>query len=470
MFNRQSKAGGMLVVTMIMVVILGAFGAGLMNLGMGSGLEVSAAANDGNAFEMAQAGLERFRAIIRTNTCTMELIPPAGHWWGQNVLSGTNSMGFYSVSTMIWTNSNGTVWDNTTSSGAKRYKVISVGTSTFGSTNSRSLTLCAVLPRLANFSHSSAHESNVLGRVYFGTGDVIDGMLYVNDQINVDGSGSPKPRFLKPVFSHASSVYYYNGVNSSNSFEGGLSLNAVSIDQAYDPANITNVKSNAETYKDGLLGISSGTNISNYNVIFTNISNVGYVWYKGGMTTNPATYTNYAAYTKTALSNINGAIYFNSNATVQGVVNGNVTLAAQNVIYITNGITYASAMGANDPWQTNTFNISSVDDTLGLLASNAVQVCGSTDVTIAASIMVTSGSVGTNIGFGAVNWNVTNSPSLSVRPKIHLFGSLAQYYRGVVGQGTRMGFSKDYKYDTRLYTLSPPYYPLTHYQFTFWGQ
>ncbi len=37
-------------------------------------------------------------------------------------------------------------------------------------------------------------------------------------------------------------------------------------------------------------------------------------------------------------------------------------------------------------------------------------------------------------------------------------GSIAQRWRGIVGQGTN-GYTKDYNYDTRLKYAAPPYFP-----------
>jgi hypothetical protein len=301
--------------------------------------------------------------------------------------------------------------------------------------------------------HASNYEKLVNGqRIFFLPGDEIDGKIYSNDQINVDGSSNPKPRFLQQVFSAASSVYYQNGANSSV-FMGGLSLNAAPISGQFVGQNITDIKTKAESLQGGLYGISLvGTNAGDYNVIFTNISNVGYVRYAKVGSTN---------FTSRTLSSMNGAIYINGDATVQGVVNGNVTLAAQDTIFITNGITYASATSPN-PWQTNFVN-SAVDDSLGLLASNAVTVLSKTSINIHAAIMVTSGDG----GFGAPNWNTTVA---TPRPNINLFGSLAQYRRGLVSQGATYGFNKKYKFDARYETFSPPYFPLLVYQFSYWGQ
>lgn len=56
---------------------------------------------------------------------------------------------------------------------------------------------------------------------------------------------------------------------------------------------------------------------------------------------------------------------------------------------------------------------------------------------------------------------VQNYNKGSFQGKLTVFGSIAQNYRGIVGQGGSggTGYLKDYNYDPRLVTQSPPYFP-----------
>ena len=49
----------------------------------------------------------------------------------------------------------------------------------------------------------------------------------------------------------------------------------------------------------------------------------------------------------------------------------------------------------------------------------------------------------------------------SLEGKLTVYGSIAQNYRGIVGQGgiSGTGYLKNYNYDARLVTQSPPYFP-----------
>jgi hypothetical protein len=160
------------------------------------------------------------------------------------------------------------------------------------------------------------------------------------------------------------------------------------------------------------------------------------------------------------LASLNGAIYVNGSVTnLQGRVNGEVTLAAANSIYIASNLVYASAVSPA-PWDAG-FNPAAVDDSLGLVASNRVRVLGSQAISIHATIMVTRG----DDGFGADRWDDSIG-----KPPINLFGGISQYRRGVVGRTSGTGFAKNYKFDPRFLTEAPPNFPYSLYLFDQWRQ
>jgi hypothetical protein len=441
----QNKGGGVLVLVMILVLLVGILGAGLMRLSTGSGVEVSYAINDTRAFWAAEAGIERFKAIVREGvSLPLDQMSPSRL---ETSLSGVTSNGTYVVIA-----SNYPSYDNDNPALPKKYVVTSCGTS--GGAQ-RIITVCATLQCFAG-SHISNFEENrqyspTEGNIYFLPGDVIDGPVFVNDQLNIAG-GSPMPRFLQKVYSSSNSVNYIDGATSAVFEKGvqlGVSFVSANASRWFNGSNITAVSKKA--------GVSlSGTNSGNWNIIFTNISNVGYVKYAKVGSTN--------FITKTLSAGSNNVIYVNSNAYVQGVVNcSNVTVAAQNAIYITSDLVYASAISPA-PMDVN-FNPSVVDDMTMLWASNSVQVLATKDVNIHANILVTSGNTGNYVGFGAyTNWNRSLK---SPRPDIKLFGALAQYRRGAVSQGSASGFNKKYKFDGRFGNTQGNFLP---YQFTGWRQ
>lgn len=109
------------------------------------------------------------------------------------------------------------------------------------------------------------------------------------------------------------------------------------------------------------------------------------------------------------------------------------------------------------------------DGLLGLVSGSAVRVMWTNaihdhGVTIHASIMATAAD---QLGGFTVDTEFTNDGPNAVNgdKNINLMGGLIQYYRGVVatfetGAGLRTGFQKNYKYDKRLYYMTPPSFPV----------
>jgi hypothetical protein len=86
-------------------------------------------------------------------------------------------------------------------------------------------------------------------------------------------------------------------------------------------------------------------------------------------------------------------------------------------------------------------------DALGLIAANSVEVTTTSSVEIDAAILALGDSFYVNNWFGGSSYG-----TLSV------FGSIAQNFRGPVGQSGGVGYVKDYNYDTSLQTLFPPFF------------
>ena len=368
----QNDAGGVLVVVMVMVLILGGLGAGLMQLGTGTGLEVSYALNDANAFWAADAGMERIKTIGQMKRKRFPVIPKptgTGTLWGSNVLSGVTSEGSYSVDVL-----DDPSWDNSAHT-LQKYIIRSAGSSA-GSTHS--VQVRAMLLNYAGYMHASHDENGVS----FLSGDTLDGPVYTDDQLSI--MGTPGPVFKQLVSSGASSILY-NGWNPTAAqisaiWLGGLVLNAAPLDiQGQFGDHVTDIQTQSQLGGLDLEGGAAG----DYNFTFFNASSVGkFVYQKrpsGTLVTN-------------TLSALNGTIYVDGNVYVQGVVNGNVTLASRHAIYIVSNLVYESASGANpNPWNTNTFNYASVNDMLGLMAVDSVNVKGLAATNIHASIMITTG-------------------------------------------------------------------------------
>ena len=161
------------------------------------------------------------------------------------------------------------------------------------------------------------------------------------------------------------------------------------------------------------------------------------------------------AYTTNSLASFNGVIYVAGGAHIRppasrpaSVVNGEVTVASPNAIYLDGSVTYASAAGQN-VFATNFNPVGILDDSLGIVSSQGVWVTPQSATTIHAAILVTDG----NTGFSA-----TYASSSFGTPNLSVYGSISQWRRGIVGYTSGAGFRKRYRYDNRFRTKPPPYF------------
>jgi len=145
---------------------------------------------------------------------------------------------------------------------------------------------------------------------------------------------------------------------------------------------------------------------------------------------------------------------------VKGILNGELTIYAGDDIFIDDDVVYA-----DDP-NTNPDS----DDLLGLVAGDKVFVTdnapNNNDLNIQACLMAVNGK------FTAENYSTR-----PVAGELRVTGSIVQNQRGPVGTFSRWtgsithGFSKRYKYDPRLYSKSPPYYPyIRHLHLVSWWE
>jgi len=134
----------------------------------------------------------------------------------------------------------------------------------------------------------------------------------------------------------------------------------------------------------------------------------------------------------------------NGDAYTSGTLNGHLTIASQNYIYVVGDLLYSNNQ----------------EDLLGLVAQNAVWIWNPM------KNINSSGPSGTALLsqnrtiYGAIlsvahTFQVQNYQIGGARGTLKVVGSIAQNFRGTVGQGVN-GFLKDYGYDTRLTYSSPP--------------
>jgi hypothetical protein len=254
----------------------------------------------------------------------------------------------------------------------------------------------------------------------------LEGPVHSNSQIHIYGS----PVFQGIVTSTATSFYYYPGVPSNPTFNKGYELGVTPIDM--------------DKYKNlqklETLAISGGLRLNTDSRIELNSNGTLTYWLRtGGSWSSPVTLALPA----------NGVLYIDGNAMVSGTLNGRITIVAENSMEIPSDITYV------DPPTSPQCN-----DVLGLVAGSSIEV-------------TKSSPSGSNLEIDGVlmafdqSFGVRNFRTIPVMGELTVWGGIIQNYRGPVGTFNpstgqqASGFSKDYRYDTRLVNNPPPYFPTT---------
>ncbi|MGV8977528.1 MAG: hypothetical protein ACOH17_05740 [Cellulomonas sp.] len=129
----------------------------------------------------------------------------------------------------------------------------------------------------------------------------------------------------------------------------------------------------------------------------------------------------------------------NGDLFVKGTVNGRVTIAAENYIYVTGDLKYADAQR----------------DLLGLVGNNAVFVWNPMNSSGTSLLGGSGRRVDGAILSVAHTFGVQNYSMGGERGTLTINGAIAQKFRGIVHSGSN-GYVKDYNYDERFRYTAPP--------------
>jgi Tfp pilus assembly protein PilX len=308
--------------------------------------------------------------------------------------------------------------------------------------------------------------------ITFTSGDSVEGPMHTNDSARVEGSAEfGRPKHVpadaieilggtypedsggkctggKPVFNTPSGCYSLVGepltpppndtsltsyVEAANHFEGQTKLTlegatnkiAVSSYTLNAKKEVIEVKKTIEWPKNGLIYVSQLT---------------------GAACSYAYEATSSDDSTELKERHPCGDVY------VTGSYKESLTIASADNVIITGNLWPTSVEGkiGKEPPTTSTA-------VLGLIAENYVRVyhpCSSSNGTgslenpwIYAAMLATAHS------FLVDNFNCGKALG-----ELHIWGAIAQDYRGIVGQVGGSGYIKDYKYDNRLATDEPPYF------------
>ena len=293
--------------------------------------------------------------------------------------------------------------------------------------------LIEVKIKVASFSEY-AYFSNVEGNIWWGAGDSVFGPFHTNDHMQV----WQHPYFAGPSTSHAGLMKYrineaLDAPTIVGSYTSGITIDIPTngVDELQTSANNGGVE---------LLG-------SEISLEFVSDS----IRYKLNAVDE---------YTTVLGSDFapNGVIYSkNADLRIKGTVKGKWSIGSNWDVYIDDDIVYSDIPDYTD-------DNDSSQDLLGIISQNDViitnNVANQTDVNIHAAIYCEDGS------FKVEDYNLGVT-----RGDINLLGGVTQEQRGPVGTGfvnpftgalyLTHGYNKNYKYDSRLLRMVPPYFPST---------
>ncbi len=306
----------------------------------------------------------------------------------------------------------------------------------------------------ASYAYFSDQEGN---NIWWTNNDVIYGPFHTNDNLRCN----LRPRFL----------------GDKTSYGGNVILNGT-------PASLHYPIVTGDFYKDHIdIDFSAVSNYkTNADHIFSGQDKV-YITFAGDNIKYKFSETGSETVVACSTFAPNGIIYAeNAELHIKGVVKGRFSVVAtgstkmdttkntypgqwvlkggkmvfdkiaRGAVFIDDDITYQNPVDWNDPNAAPTDLLGIVAEQNVLIANNSNNVGG--DINIHASIYCQQG------GFGVENYG-----SFSKSGKIQLKGGITQRVRRPVGTfsggSVSTGFSKDYRYDSRLKFNFPPGYPST---------
>lgn len=326
---------------------------------------------------------------------------------------------------------------NMTGSDSSNVKIIAIGN------YQAAKETCTVILEPGSFARF-AYFSNVEGSISWGNQDVVYGPFHTQDVMNIIGSPTfwGKVTALKGTSPAKSAANFYGG------YASGVSIPL--------PGNLAGLTTAATAG-----GYTAAANKDLY-VIFKKDS-VRYA-----LVNNKAAAPSAASYTTKPLSTFapNGAVVVPSgDLHVEGTFKGKATFAttsAGHSVYVDSSVHY------NVPPPAWPANDTSSEDLLGICSYDSIIVSDNAEnnkgCEIDAAMFCLNGGL-------AAQDIANNSPMWGT---LKLYGGIQQYRRGVVcyfdGSGNvNAGFLKQYYYDNRLMTQSPPFYPATGtYQIISW--
>ncbi len=427
----RRRRGSILVMSYLVVAFLMAWGSAIAVRSFAEQRAAGRTARLLTAFQAAESGFDDALNWLRTQPA------PPGGVNAFDPLGGAQAVGDGSYTVTIDPD------DDNPTSFVDRYAFTVVSTVPSDAAIARQVSGIIQTESFARYAYFTSLEQTATGgKLWFIGTDHIRGPLHTNDQLSIAGS----PVFDGEVKSAASTINYRNPPPSGGNnpqFNGGLTLDASTVTMPTSLAQLRVAASSGGQWYAGNTTIAFSTSASSCSPLsppcelVTNAAN-GWVNQPRPLPTN-------------------GAVFVNGgNATVSGTVDGNISVGASADVVVK-----SSVYCADNP-ETNTAS----DDFVGLLAERNVVVSQSApyNLDVQASVMALGES-----------FTVQNYWVGPAKGTLKIYGGIIQKRRGPIGtfsgsSGAKLsGYSKDYWYDSRLQSASPPYFPTTGvYQTVIW--
>ncbi len=271
--------------------------------------------------------------------------------------------------------------------------------------------------------------TNFENGVYWITGDTVWGRVHSNGTLNVNG----RPVFMEKVTTSKAFNPKPGSLTNKAIFKKGYETGIANIPFPTDvSALVTAATTGGRSYAGNIfLTLSGGSSANGDGKVYVRSSSGGPIIDSISL----------------ADAFFNGVVYSTGQVSVQGTLDGRLTIATATNVVVTDNILYEQ-----NPL------IGSSDDLLGIVANNNVIVADNlanrTNCEIDAAIFCRSGS-----------FTAENYASRPVSGWLKIIGGIVQNTRGPVGtfSGSSIvsGFSKRYYYDDRMAdnNVRPPFFP-----------
>ncbi len=417
----RNESGSTLVMTMAIVTSSLLVGTALFTLGRGEADLVEYAVDSARAFSLAEAGQERARTWLE------ELAGKTPPVFPDQEAVTDEPLGSGSYSYSVKHRGGAYPWP-------AEYEVVSSGSVDGVTEGVRSILRHETFAQYLYYSDQSA-------RVWFTTGDTLDGRVHINGYVLIAGD----PWFGMKVTSTKDAMVVTRG--SHPTFAGGYELGVEEV--AFPaPAGIRQSLGRLAE-QGGTFGPPLNGSRAYYEVVLGRGGRLGYMSYRsyekqGGR-------YRFSRWTDVELDDINGVAWFDAPVRLSGTLDGQLTIGSAKDIHIRDDVLYADSEEGHGPSP-------SCDDLLGLVAGKNIIVdatdANMDDCEIHAHMI-------------ALDKSLTAEKYWAGKPRgdLIIYGGFAQKKIGPVGKfnkyGVIHGYNKDYHFDNRLAANSPPGYPTT---------